>query len=110
MKLKDMIARRDDAQSQLDALCGECPDVGAELSSEIAVLNARIEGATEAGAMRAGYTRPVYLDFGISSFAALIEPDVDLDGTFTAFDTDNGEWLSVNGWTLDSVEELEDVA
>ncbi len=107
MTLKEMTARRDDAQGQLDALCGECPDVGAELTAEIAKLAARIEGATEAAAMRAGYTRPVFLELGMSSFAALIEPDADLDDTFRAFDTDNSEWLDVNGWLLDNVEELE---
>ena len=63
--------------------------------------------ATELASHRAGYTRPVYLELGCSSFAALIEPEADLDDTFTAFDTDNQEWLTVNGWTLDSVEELE---
>jgi hypothetical protein len=65
---------------------------------------------TETAAIRAGYTRPVYLELGFSGFAALIQPDEDVDGTFTAFDTDNGEWLSVNGWLLETVEELEDVA
>lgn len=63
--------------------------------------------ATEAAALRAGYTRPVYIDMGWHSFAALIEPDADLDGTFKAFDTDNGDWLNVNGWLIDNVEELE---
>lgn len=63
--------------------------------------------ATETAALRAGYTRPVFLELGMSSFAALIQPDEDLDDTFTAFDTDNNEWLTVNGWLLDNVEELE---
>lgn len=110
MTIKEMIGRRDDAQSQLDALCGECPEVSAELVAEIAKLNARIEGATEAAAIRSGYTRPVYLVLGFYSFAALIEPDTDLDDRFKAFDTDNGEWLTVNGWLLESVDELEDVS
>jgi hypothetical protein len=47
--------------------------------------------ATETAAIRAGYARPVFLELGMSSFAALIQPDEDLDGTFTAFDTDNNE-------------------
>lgn len=34
--------RRDDAQSQLDALCGECPDVCAQLEREIAELTGLI--------------------------------------------------------------------
>lgn len=63
--------------------------------------------ATESAALRAGYTHPVYLELGCSSFVALIEPDADLDDTFKAFDTDNSEWLNVNGWLLDNVEELE---
>lgn len=49
-------------------------------------------------AIMQGYTRHVLLDSDGSCFAALIRPDVDLDGTFRAFDTDNQEWLNVNGW------------
>lgn len=42
-RLVDLIDRRDDAQSQLDALCGECPDVCEQLTREITALNHLIE-------------------------------------------------------------------
>ena len=66
-----------------------------------------MNAATELAALRAGYTRPVYLEGDYGGFAALIRPDADLDDRFTAFDTDNQEWLTVNGWQLGAVEELE---
>lgn len=55
-------------------------------------------GCNDNTAVRLGFTRHVYCDGGLVSFAALVKPDADLDGTFRAFDTDNQEWLNVNGW------------
>lgn len=52
----------------------------------------------ELAAMSRGYTRSVYVEADFGGFAALVRPDVDLDDTFKAFDTDNQEWLMVNGW------------
>lgn len=57
-------------------------------------------------AIRRGFTRHVLIEGGLQSFAALIKPDTDLDGRFKAFDTDDQEWLFVNGWNV-SVEDLE---
>lgn len=42
-RLESLYDRRDDAQSQLDALCGECPDVCAALALEIAAYDRLIE-------------------------------------------------------------------
>jgi len=47
--LSEMIERRDDAQSQLDALCGECPEVCERLIREIASLDRRIAEAIADG-------------------------------------------------------------
>lgn len=58
-------------------------------------------------AMMAGYTRPVLIDVQHGSFAALVRPDQDFDDAFTCFDTDNQEWLTVNGWLIDNIEDLE---
>lgn len=59
-------------------------------------------------AVMAGFTRHVLLELGgTASFAALVEPDADMDGCFRCFDTDNQEWLKVNGWHLTSLEDAE---
>lgn len=62
---------------------------------------------TTRAAERAGFTRAVYLEGDYGGFAALIEPDADLDDRFRAFDTDNQEWVDVSGWLLSDVEELD---
>lgn len=59
---------------------------------------------TVEGARERGLTRAVYIEAGASAFAALIRPQADLDGCFSAFDTDNCEMLAINGW-LCSVED-----
>lgn len=46
--IEDLKDRRDDAQSQLDALCGENPEVCDELEREIAQLDLRIAEAEAA--------------------------------------------------------------
>lgn len=63
--------------------------------------------ATDNAAMMAGYTHPVLIDIGHSSFAALVRPDQDYDDRFHCFDTDNQEWLVVNGWLIETIEDLE---
>jgi len=65
---------------------------------------------TDNVAVMRGYTRHVEIDIGGSSFAALIKPEADLDGTFRAFDTDNQEWIAVNGWLAESIEDIPDNA
>lgn len=63
------------------------------------------ENCDNAAVMR-GYTKAVYIEGGCNGFAALIKPDTDLDDRFRAFDTDNQEWLNVNGWNC-LIEDLE---
>lgn len=61
---------------------------------------------TDNEAVTSGYTRAVQIEIGDNSLVALIRPDTDLDSTFKAFDTDNQEWLNVNGWLISDVEDL----
>ena len=63
--------------------------------------------ATDNAAMMAGYTRPVLIDIQHGSVAALVRPDQDFDDAFPCFDTDNQEWLTINGWLIDNIEDLE---
>ena len=53
---------------------------------------------TEAEALCAGYTRPVIADCSMHTLELLVAPDADLDGTFSAYNRDESEMLSVNGW------------
>lgn len=59
------------------------------------------------GASRLGFTVHKLIEIGGSSFAALCHPDTDFDGRFKCFDTDNQEWLLVNGWLADSIEDVD---
>ena len=34
----------------------------------------------------------------------LVKPDADLDGIFKAWDTDNQQWIIINGWTFTAEE------
>lgn len=61
---------------------------------------------TDNAAVMQGFTKPIMVDCDIASFAALVKPDTDFDGSFKAFNTDDQEWLTVNGW-LCLIEELE---
>jgi len=47
-----------------------------------------------------GYTVEAWLDTGFTDFPILVKPDTDLDSRFKAFDTDNQEYIMVNGWTV----------
>lgn len=61
------------------------------------------------GAALAGFTREVIADNGrCLSLHLLIKPDTDLDSTFTAWCTDEQEFIRVRGWlfTFDDVETL----
>ncbi|WP_159983449.1 MULTISPECIES: hypothetical protein [unclassified Novosphingobium] len=40
-------------------------------------------------------------DCGMHTLELLIEPNVDLDSTFVAYDRDENAWLKVNGWLFD---------
>lgn len=41
-RIEDLMERRDDAQSQLDALAGECPEVAERLIADIQAYNRMI--------------------------------------------------------------------
>ena len=62
---------------------------------------------TDNVAILAGFTREITAEFPCVSLCLLIEPDTDLDGTFRAWDMDEQEFISVNGWLAD-VEEVAD--
>jgi hypothetical protein len=46
----------------------------------------------------AGYTQEIALTSDECDLYLLIKPGTDLDSRFKAWDTDNQEWLVVNGW------------
>ena len=54
------------------------------MSDNVAVLN--------------GFTREVIASNGEYDLYLLVRPDTDFDSTFKAWDTDNQEWIRVNGW------------
>lgn len=56
------------------------------------------------GAMAKGYTRAIWAESPEYMLSLMAKPEADLDGTFRAFDLDELEWLSVNGW-LFSIED-----
>lgn len=45
-----------------------------------------------------GYTREVIASCIEHDLYLLVKPDADLSGTFKAWDTDNQEFIRVNGW------------
>ena len=58
-------------------------------------------------AVMAGFTKHVVAISEQHEFACLINPIHDLDGVVKVFNTDDQEWLSLNGW-LWSFEEIEE--
>lgn len=53
---------------------------------------------TDAIATRDGYTKEVMLTSDEYDLFLLIKPDTDLDDRFKAWDTDEQEFIMVNGW------------
>jgi hypothetical protein len=45
-----------------------------------------------------GYTEEVVADNASYTFFLMIKPDTDLDSTFTAWNTDDQEYIRINGW------------
>ena len=45
-----------------------------------------------------GYTQEAVADRGDHTLYLLVKPNTLLDGVFTAWDTDNQEFIRVNGW------------
>jgi hypothetical protein len=58
-------------------------------------------------AILAGYSRPVTACSDFHTLYLWVRPDADLDGRFRAYDSDECEWLNVNGW-LFSIEDGHD--
>lgn len=56
------------------------------------------QGARDAWAK--GYRRSVIADGGPYTLELLVKPDVDLDGSFKAYDLDEGQWLTVHGYNF----------
>jgi hypothetical protein len=53
-----------------------------------------------------GFTRTILADSDEVSLHLLIRPDTDLDSTVRAWDTDEQQWIKVNGW-LFTIEDIE---
>ena len=45
-----------------------------------------------------GFTEPVLAENSAYSLFLLVKPDTDFDSTFKAWDTDEQEFITVNGW------------
>ncbi|WP_103727308.1 hypothetical protein [Novosphingobium sp. HII-3] len=58
----------------------------------------RIAQHTETGAIAAGYTSAVIADCSMHTLELLIKPDANLDSRFRAYDRNEGEMITVNGW------------
>lgn len=57
-------------------------------------------------AILAGFTRELLGDGGPHTLHLFVKPDTCLDDTFKAYDADNCEFITVNGWLFS----FEDVA
>jgi hypothetical protein len=57
-------------------------------------------------AIAEGFTCHVCIEIGDSVFEALIRPDTDRDSAFKCFDTDNNEWIGVNGWLASDIADI----
>lgn len=49
-------------------------------------------------AFAAGYTKEVLADCSVHTLTLLVAPEQDYDAAFKAFDIDEGEYVTVNGW------------
>lgn len=72
------------------------------LSAEAGV---KIMTNADKAAQSAGYTRRVFVDSDQYCFDAMVKPDADFDGTFTAWSVDYQEYVRPNGW-LFTVEDM----
>ncbi|WP_103727510.1 hypothetical protein [Novosphingobium sp. HII-3] len=67
----------------------------AMLTTDVAAI------VTEEEAIAAGYTDAVIADCSMYTLELLIKPGADLDGSFAAFNRNEREMLTVNGWLFD---------
>lgn len=61
---------------------------------------------TENNAILAGYTKQVECYARETYLCLLVVPGTDLDSRFKAWDIDAREFIYVNGWTCDFVEDV----
>lgn len=59
---------------------------------------------TDNVAVMEGYTKDVVLENYSAELYLLVKPDTDLGERFRAWDTDNQEWIIVNGWLFSVAE------
>lgn len=58
--------------------------------------------ASDNAANAAGFTKHMIIDAGIyGSAAVLVKPDADLDSVVLGFDTDEQEWVIIQGFNVD---------
>lgn len=50
--------------------------------------------------------KQLLIDMGCYSLELEVADDIDMDGEFDATDLNTGEQLRINGWLIDSVEEI----
>lgn len=52
----------------------------------------------DATAKQRGLTREILAEGGDYVLDLMVRPDADLDGTFEAYDLDEGDFITINGW------------
>jgi hypothetical protein len=63
---------------------------------------------TDNTAILAGYTREITCVASAHDLHLFVKPDVDLDGRFKAYSSDDCEWIFVSGWLVTDVEVIAD--
>lgn len=58
-------------------------------------------------AISQGFTRQVAFEAGHNYLNVLVRPDVDFDDKFRCFCLDEHEFLSINGWMIGAIEEID---
>ncbi len=61
---------------------------------------------TDNVAILAGYTKETEIEIGGTTLSILVKPDTDLDSRFRAWDKDMQEFLNINGWLIESVNDV----
>jgi len=58
-------------------------------------------------AVLAGYTRELIVQGCYQDLHIFVKPNADLDGTFKAYDADECDWITINGWMISDIEEVQ---
>ena len=53
-----------------------------------------------------GYTQEMVADSDACTLFLLVKPNTDFDGAFKAWDTDNQEFIRVNGWLFEMIDPI----